>query len=153
VMRDAAAAGLDGGQELDVAEVCKTFDSPQPGSLLDVSISAIRGERALRVGDSSGGAGLWASALATALARGYRLVAIDALEALGCLAETESKLELAATLLASARAERREIGYLWRFTERQRTLDAATGVLGGDDAPGQACPLSEAGRQALAQFG
>ena len=152
VMRDAAAAGLDGGQELDIAEVCKTFDPPQPGSLLDVSISAIRGERALRVGDSSGGR-LWASALAAAMAGGYRLVAIDALEALGCLAASESKLELAATLLTSAQAERREIGYLWRFTERQRSLGAATAVLGGGDTPGQACPLSEAGRQALAEFG
>ena len=139
VMRDAAAAGLDGGQELDIAEVRKTFDPPQPGSLLAVSISAIRGERALRVGDSSGGQ-LWASALAGAMAGGYRLVAIDALEALGCLAASESKLELAATLLASAQAERQEIGYLWRFTERQRSLGAATAVLGGGDDPRAGVP-------------
>jgi predicted ATPase/transcriptional regulator with XRE-family HTH domain len=152
VMRDVAAAGLDGGQELDIAEVRKTFDPPQPGSLLDVSISAIQGERALRVGDGSGGR-LWASALAAAMAGGYRLVTIDALEALGCLAASESKLELAATLLASAQAERREIGYLWRFTERQRSLGAAAAVLGGGNTRGEACPLSEAGRQALAEFG
>jgi hypothetical protein len=151
-MRDVAAAGLDNGQELDIAELSKTFEPPQPGSLLDVSISAVRAERALRGGDSSGGR-LWASALAAALARGYRLVAIDALEALGCLAASESKLELAATLLASAEAERQQIGYLWRFTERQRSLGAATTLLRAGDTTGLACPLSEAGRQALAEFG
>ena len=102
-MRDAAAAGLDGGQPLDIAEVTKTLDTPEPGSLLDASISALRGERALRIGDSSRGGKLWASALGAASAGGYRLVAIDALEALGCLAASEFKLELAATLLASAR--------------------------------------------------
>jgi predicted ATPase len=152
VMRDAAAAGLDSGQELDIAELCKTSDPPQPGSLLDVSSSAIRAERALRVGDSSGRR-LWASTLAAALAHRYRLVAIEALEALGCLAASESKLELAATLLASAQAERQEIGYLWRFTERQRSVAAATTVLEGGDTPGPACPLLEAGRQAVAEFG
>jgi hypothetical protein len=84
---------------------------------------------------------------------GYRLVTIDALEALGCLAASESKLELAASLLACAHAERKEIGYLWRFTERQRSVGAATAVLGGGGTPGEACPLSDAGRQALAEFG
>jgi predicted ATPase/transcriptional regulator with XRE-family HTH domain len=152
VMRDAAAAGLDGGQELDIAEVRKTFDPPQPGSLLDVSISAIRGERALRVGDGAGRR-LWVSALAAAMAGGYRLITIDALEALGCVAASESKPELAVTLLASAQAERQEIGYLWRFTARQRALAAANALLGRGDTPGDACPLSEAGRQALAEFG
>jgi predicted ATPase/transcriptional regulator with XRE-family HTH domain len=152
VMRDVAAAGLDSGQEVDIAEVRKTFDPPQPGSLLDVSISAIRGERALRVGDSSGGR-LWAAALAAAIAGGYRLVTIDGLEALGCLAASESKLELAATLLAAAQAGRQEIGYWWRFAERKRSLGAAAALLGDTDAPGEAYPASEAGRQALAEFG
>ena len=141
-MRDAAAAGLDGGQKLDIAEVSKTLDAPEPGSLLDVSISAIRGERALRIGDSSRGGKLWASALAAAIAGGYRLVAIDALEALGCLAASESKLELAATLLASAQAERQAIGYLWRFTGRQRSLSAATAVLEARATP-EKCARSQ----------
>ena len=152
-MRDAAAAGLDGGQELDIAEVRKTINAPEPGSLLDVSISAIRGERTLRVGDISLGTHLWLSALAAALARGYRLVTIDALEALGCLAASQSKLELAATLLASAQAERQEIGYLWRFAGRQQFLSAASGLIERGGTPGQVCPLSEAGRLALAEFG
>jgi predicted ATPase/transcriptional regulator with XRE-family HTH domain len=152
VMRDAAAGALDGGQELDIAEVRKSFDPPQPGSLLDVSISAIRAERVLRVGDSSGGR-LWASTLAPALVRGYRLVTIDALEALGCLAASESKLELAATLLASAQAEREEIGYLWRFTSRQRSLMAATAVLENRRRSDSVCPLSEAARLAMAEYG
>jgi predicted ATPase/DNA-binding XRE family transcriptional regulator len=152
-MRDAAAAGLDGGQELDVAEVCKTLDVPQSGSLLEASISAMRGERALRAADSSAGSKLWASALAAALAGGYRLVAIDALEALGCVAASESNLELAATLLACAQAERDAIGYFWRFTGRQQSLSAATTVLESRKIVGQMNPLSDAGRQALAQFG
>ena len=151
-MRDAAVAGLDGEQVLDLAELCKTLDSPQPGSLLDVSISAIRGERALRVGDTSAGRKLWASALAGAMAGGFRLVAIDALEALGCLAVSESKLELAAALLASAQAERQAIGYMWRFTGRQRSLSAASAVLESGETTRQVCPLSEAGNLALAEF-
>ena len=145
VMRDAAVAGLDGGQELDIAEVCKTLDAPQPGSLLDVSISAIRGERALRVGDSSGAGKLWAAALAPAIAGGYRLVAIDALEALGCLAVSKSRLELAATLLASAQAERQAIGYWWRFPERQRSLSAATTVLEAHDDRRSGVPALRSG--------
>ncbi len=152
-MRDAAAAGLDGGQPLDIAEVGKTLDTPEPGSLLDASISALRGERALRMRDSSRGGKLWASALEAATTSGYRLVAIDALEALGCLAASESKLELAAALLASARAERQAIGYLWRFSGRQRSLNAATAVLESRGILGQVCPVSEAGRLALAEFG
>jgi hypothetical protein len=152
-IRDAAAAGWDGGQTLDIAEVTKTLDTPAPGSLLDASISALQGERALRVNDSSKGSKLWASALAAATTGGYRLVAIDALEALGCLAASESKLELAATLLASAQAERQAIGYLWRFTSRQRSLSAATAVLESRGTLGQVCQLSEAGRLALGEFG
>jgi predicted ATPase len=152
-VRDAATAGLHGGQSLDIAEVCKTLDTPQPGSLLDASISALRGERALLARDSSIGGKLWASALEAATAGGYRLVAIDALEALGCLAASESKLELAATLLASAQAERQAIGYLWRFTERERSLSAATAVLESRGTVGETCPLAEAVRLALGEFG
>ena len=134
---------------------CARRSTPQsPVRSLTLSISAIRGERALRIGDSSRGRKLWASALAAALAGGYRLVAIDALEALGCLAASESKLELAATLLASAQAERQAIGYLWRFTGRQRSLSAATGRARGSAGPSDRCAqLSEAGRLALAEFG
>jgi hypothetical protein len=152
-IRDPAAAGLDGGQELDLAELCKTVDVPRPGSLLGLSISVIQGERAVRAGDSSGGGRLWASALAGAIAGGFRLVAIDALEALGCLAVSESKLALATTLLASAAAERQGIGYWWRFTERQRSLSAAGGLLESRQTRVRAGPLSEAGRLALAEFG
>jgi hypothetical protein len=152
-IRDAAGAGLDSGQELDTAELCKTLDAPQPGSLLDASVSAIRGERTLRAEDRSGGGKLWVAALAAAIAGGYRLIAIDALEALGCLAASESKFDLAATLLASADAERQAIGYLWRFTARQRSLRAAAAVLESRQTRGQVCPLSEAGRLARAEFG
>jgi hypothetical protein len=137
-MRDAAAAGLDGGQELDMGELCKTLDTPQPGSFLDASISTVRGERALRRGDPSTVGRPWASALTTATAGGFRLLAIDALEALGGLAASESKPELAATLRASAQAERQAIGYLWRFIERQRSLDAATALLESDQTLAQA---------------
>ena len=107
----------------------------------------------MQVGDSSRSTQLWVSALAPALARGYRLVAIDALEALGCLAASESKLELAATLLASAEAERREIGYFWRFSGRERSLGAATALIECGEAPGHVYPLSEAGRLAVTEFG
>jgi predicted ATPase/transcriptional regulator with XRE-family HTH domain len=152
-MRDASAAGLDRGQELDLVEMSKTLDSPKPGSLLDASISALRGERAMRLRDSSRGGRLWAAALAAAIGGGYRLVAVDALEALGCLAASESKLELAAALLASAQAERESIGYVWRFTSRQRSLSEATSVLESHGTIGQVRPLSEAGRLAFAEFG
>jgi predicted ATPase/transcriptional regulator with XRE-family HTH domain len=151
-VRDAAAAGLDGGQELDIAELCKMIDTPQPGSLLDASISAIRGERALRDGDRMAGTKLWASALAAALAGGYRLVAIDALEALGCVAASDAKLELAAALFASAQAEREAIGYLWRFTGRRRSLRAASAMVSSRQIGAEPQPLAEAGRRALAEF-
>ena len=55
-----------GRKELDIAELCKMIDTPQPRSLLDASISAIRGERAVRDGDRTAGTKLWASALAAA---------------------------------------------------------------------------------------
>jgi hypothetical protein len=152
-VRDTAAAGLDRGQDLDIAELCRMIDTPQPGSLLDASISAIRGERALRDGDRSAGTKLWASALAAALAGGYRLVAIDALEALGCVATADSKLEFGAALIASAQAEREAIGYLWRFSGRERVLSAASAALGLRRIGAVVRPLAETGRRALAEFG
>jgi predicted ATPase/transcriptional regulator with XRE-family HTH domain len=151
-MRDAAAAGLDGGQEVDIAVLCKMIDSPQPGSLLDASISAIRGERALRDGDRLTGTRLWASALAAALVSGYRLVAIDALEALGCVATSDAKLELAAALFASAQAEREAIGYRWRFTGRQRSVNAASAAVEVRQSGADVRSLAEAGHLALTEF-
>ena len=87
------------------------------------------------------------------MAGGYRLVAIDAIESARMPGSVRVETGAGGHPARVGEAERREIGYLWRFTERQRSLGAATTVLGGGDTQGQACPLSEAGRQALAEFG
>jgi DNA-binding CsgD family transcriptional regulator len=67
----------------------------------------------------------WHDALLLAHEHGLRLIAVDALEALGVAAAATDNSAEALRLLAAAHRLREETGYQWRFGGEQRTHDDA----------------------------
>ncbi len=67
----------------------------------------------------------WHRALRLAHEHGLRLVAVDALEAIGAAAADADSSTEALRLLGAAERLRQETGYSWRFPSEQRRFDAA----------------------------
>jgi len=67
----------------------------------------------------------WHDALALAVEKGFRLIAVDALEGLAVTAAAAERWTEALSLLGSAQRLRDETGYKWRFVFEQRAVSAA----------------------------
>jgi DNA-binding CsgD family transcriptional regulator len=74
----------------------------------------------------------WHQALQLAGAHGLRLIAVDALEALGAAAANGDSSAEALRLLAAADRLRQETGYRWRFNLEQQRFDTASRLARGD---------------------
>jgi predicted ATPase/class 3 adenylate cyclase/DNA-binding CsgD family transcriptional regulator len=80
----------------------------------------------------------WHEALRLADAHGFRLLVVDALEGLACMAATAESWVECLRLVGAAARQRDETGYRWRFAFEQDAFDAAaeaaTAALGAENA-------------------
>jgi len=67
----------------------------------------------------------WHEALRLSVQYGYRLLAADALEALGAIAADQDSFAEALRLLGAADRVRRETGYAWRYPTEQLAFESA----------------------------
>jgi hypothetical protein len=152
-IRAACRAAIDRGEHPDVLVYARAAVAPSAASLLGTTISAVEAASAAVEGDDNRARSHWSHALTTALAGGYVVVACDALEGLACLGTRDGDRGTSATLLRSAEACRKEIGYRFRFPFEERAVDAAWTAIGPCDEHSAALPWPEASELGLSTIG
>ncbi len=158
-LRTICRNAIDRGERLDPAEVARSAQPPQAGSLLAASISAIYGAWAGIDGDDHAAASHWSATLRAAAEHSYLLLVCDSLEALGRLASLRQPPETAARLLSAAERLRGDIGYRFRFDFEQAAVDETRKlvVAAGEAAAGQGPAIpprwQDAAELALRTFG
>lgn len=130
VVRSVCRAMIQAGGRPEASEYANGASPPTPGSLMATSIAAVEAAIAVIEGDDEEAGRCWAKVLELAAANEWRLLACDALEALGCLASRRKDIARAERLLAAADQRRQDLAYRFRSGFEQEQVDQAWATIG-----------------------